>query len=906
MSEQQLIEKYESQLNEEKWTRTAINNYTIKNFEDLDALVQDFFDNHIQKEIITITNEYLSKNRNSIIALYISTVFQLKEGQFEDGSPYSLLKIFSDNLKWNIVEYIALKINNSGLKDKLVIRSLLEALANLGKKDEIEKYWEELIKVDYEEISIVLKIAEKRENENKRDEAISYYKKAINRSIHIKNFTQIEEVWKKLLTFDEVGCDFFLGLEKKIYKAFSIEKVVDLLLFVYENYKKQENWDICIKLLKIILEYDSHSEYGREEIVSVYRKKYANHSHLDEYIKRSNLDGKWRTIGEAISSFEKYISIDVGNFVYHRDWGIGLIKSVDRDDFIIDFEKSGNHKMSLKLAISSLRVLPKNHVWVLKLKNIEKLKVKVVEDPLWAMKILIKSYNNNIKLKEIKAELVPDVITQGKWNNWWSKTKELMKNDPIFGTLDDNSDVYMLRDRPISIEEKTANAFKASKDFMQRFNIAYQYYQHDSEPDSDLLEEMVAYFKTHAKVIDAVNEQTVISYLLLELFQKKYSFLKVETPTFKDLITNVEDPLDIYEAISLQELRNDFLRNIKECGDSIGKSTWQETYIRLFFLYPSAFIYEELDKASSENHKYVKQLVHDLMVAYREYREAFFWLVPRVLSSKEKADEFGINYESVLFSLLHLIELAGGSITIKKETTKNKKLQNQVRDYLFKNSILENYIETASEDFADRLYRITIDLNYLGEEDKIKIKDKIAECYPEIVAKYKAGEEEESSGSKIKDYADKLLTLRKSLEEKKKELAYIEEVEVPKNSKDIGDALEKGDLRENSEYKAAKEKESQLAARVVELVNGINKAIIIESKDINASAVSFGTRIEVLENDEPVKFTILGPWESDIENNILSYKSPLGMALFGKKVGDVVSFNDKKYSIKSIEVADFE
>ena len=906
MNEQQLIEKYESQLNEEKWTRTAINNYTIKNFEDLDALVQEISDNHIQKEINAITNDYLSKNRNSIIALYISTIFQLNEGRFEDGSPYSLLKIFSDNLKWNIVEYIALKINNSGLKDKLVIRSLLEALNNLGKKDEIENYWEELIKVDYEEIGIVLKIAEKREAENKKDEAISYYKKAINRSIHVCNYTQIEEVWKKLLTFDEVGCDFFLGLEKKIYKVLPIDRVVDLLMLVYENYKKQSNWDVCVKLLKIILDYDSHNEYARDEIVFVYRNKYANHSHLDEYIKKSNLDGKWRTIGEAISSFEKHISIDVGNFVYHRDWGIGLIKSVERDEFVIDFEKSRNHKMSLKLAVSSLRVLAKNHIWVLKLKNMEKLKVKVVEDPLWAMKILIKSYNNNVKLKELKAELVPDVITQGKWNNWWSKTKELMRNDPIFGTVDENGDVYMLRDRPISVEERTANAFKASKDFMQRFNIAYQYYQQDSEPDPDLLGDMIAYFKTHSKVIDVVNEQTIISFLLLRLFQKKYSFLNVETSSFKELINNVEDPLDIYEALSLQELRNDFLRNIKECDSELEGSTWQETYMRLFFLYPSTFIYEELDKSSPEDHKYVRQLVRDLMVTYREYREAFFWLVPRVLSSKEKAEDFGINYETVLFSLLHLIELAGNSITIKKETTKNKKLHNQVRDYLFKNSILENYIDVASSDFANRLYKITVDLNYLGEEDKVRIKDKIAECYPDIVAKYKAAEEIEDKESKIKNLAGKLLTLRKSLEEKKKELAYIQEVEVPQNSKDIGEALEKGDLRENSEYKAAKEKETQLAARVTELANGINEATIMEQKDVNSTIVSFGTKIEVLEDAELVKFTILGPWESDIENNILSYKSPLGMALLGKQKGDVVDFNNKKYTIKNIEVADFE
>ena len=61
-----------------------------------------------------------------------------------------------------------------------------------------------------------------------------------------------------------------------------------------------------------------------------------------------------------------------------------------------------------------------------------------------------------------------------------------------------------------------------------------------------------------------------------------------------------------------------------------------------------------------------------------------------------------------------------------------------------------------------------------------------------------------------------------------------------------------------------------------------------------------------MEDAELVKFTILGPWESDIENNILSYKSPLGMALLGKQKGDVVDFNNKKYTIKNIEVADFE
>ena len=58
----QLIEKYENLLNEEKWTRATINNYTVKNFEELNDLITQFYDNHIQSEILLLTEEYLKRN----------------------------------------------------------------------------------------------------------------------------------------------------------------------------------------------------------------------------------------------------------------------------------------------------------------------------------------------------------------------------------------------------------------------------------------------------------------------------------------------------------------------------------------------------------------------------------------------------------------------------------------------------------------------------------------------------------------------------------------------------------------------------------------------------------------------------------------------------------------------------
>lgn len=900
----ELIEKYENLLNEEKWTRATINNYTIKNFEDLNDLIFEFYDHHIQSEILLLTEEYLNKNKNSIVALYVSTIFQVNDGIIENNNVYSLIKIFSDNLKWNIVEYICIKITEK-VKDKIVIRSLIEALNNVNKKDQVLTFWEELIKVDYDEVTIVVKLGEAKESEGNEKEAISYYKKAVNRAILVKNYSQLEEIWKKLLKFEDVGCDFFINLEKRITRVFQIDKTVELFFLTYYTFKEKSDWDTCIKILKLILDNDSRNEDARNEIVFVYKQKYEGHSYLEEYIKKSNLDGLWRTSNEAISTFEKHIAFDKGNFVYHRDWGIGVIKDIAKDDFTIDFQKSKNHKMTLKLAISSLQVLPKNHIWILKLKNIDKLREMVKKDSAWALKILIKSYNNRIKMKDIKAELVPDVLKTSEWNTWWSSVKKMIKDDTTFGTVDDNSDTYELRDKPISIEERTSNTFKASKDFTQRFNIAYQYSTESDDPDSDLLDTMANYFSTYLKTTENVNEQTFMSYLLLKQFQKKYNFINITFANdFKFLLKNIDDPLEIYEKISLNDLKKDFLINLKSADEN-----WQETYIRFFYIYPSEFIYKELLLNSKNTGKnYIEKLTKDLISAYKEYREAFFWIVSKELN-EEFTEKIGITYDNIVFSLLHMIEITGKDVSIKKDMTKNKKIGNQVKDFLFKNNFIVDYIQKSDHDFCKRLYTISNELISLDANLKLKIREKIADKFPDIDVD---NENLTYSEGKKNTILDKLLTTKESYYRMQKELQHISEVEIPANSKDIGEAMEKGDLKENSEFKAAKEKQELLRNKLTKLHNDLTKATIISKEEVKADFITFGTvvsLIDKLDNDNIITYTILGPWESDTEHHIISYLSPLGSKLLDKKVNEAVDFvlNDKKYSyvIKSIKLADF-
>ena len=147
--------------------------------------------------------------------------------------------------------------------------------------------------------------------------------------------------------------------------------------------------------------------------------------------------------------------------------------------------------------------------------------------------------------------------------------------------------------------------------------------------------------------------------------------------------------------------------------------------------------------------------------------------------------------------------------------------------------------------------------------------------------------------------------------ERQNQLRHLIEVEIPENQKELSYALSLGDLRENSEYKAAKERQSMLDNRVRTYQEEIDRAQIVDPATVSSNRVAFGTTVRLQNNvtGEEETLTILGPWESDAEAGIISYMSPLGLKLCGSREGDNLKFllNDtnRDYTVKSIAVADF-
>ncbi|MBY8820678.1 transcription elongation factor GreA [Sphingomonas colocasiae] len=127
---------------------------------------------------------------------------------------------------------------------------------------------------------------------------------------------------------------------------------------------------------------------------------------------------------------------------------------------------------------------------------------------------------------------------------------------------------------------------------------------------------------------------------------------------------------------------------------------------------------------------------------------------------------------------------------------------------------------------------------------------------------------------------------------------------------EIVDAIEEarahGDLSENAEYHAAKERQGQIEASIADIEDKLSRAQIIDPKTLSGDKVIFGATVTLLdENDKPVKYQIVGQTEADANSGRISYNSPLGRALIGRKVDDdvevTVPAGDRYYLVSKIE-----
>jgi len=147
------------------------------------------------------------------------------------------------------------------------------------------------------------------------------------------------------------------------------------------------------------------------------------------------------------------------------------------------------------------------------------------------------------------------------------------------------------------------------------------------------------------------------------------------------------------------------------------------------------------------------------------------------------------------------------------------------------------------------------------------------------------------------------LITKRALEKIKKELEYLKTKKRKEVAQRIAAAKELGDLSENAEYTAAKEEQGLIEARIRELENLLRSAVVVEKKEKNI--IQIGSTVKLKANGKFYVYTLVGEEETDPSKNKISYESPLGKSLLGKKKGDLVEVITPKGKIK-FKIADVE
>lgn len=153
---------------------------------------------------------------------------------------------------------------------------------------------------------------------------------------------------------------------------------------------------------------------------------------------------------------------------------------------------------------------------------------------------------------------------------------------------------------------------------------------------------------------------------------------------------------------------------------------------------------------------------------------------------------------------------------------------------------------------------------------------------------------------------DKMPMLAEGYEKLQTEVRHLKTVERPAIIDAIEEARAHGDLSENAEYHAAKERQGQVEAQIADIDDRLSRAMVIDPKTLSGDKVVFGATVHLLDdNDKPITYQIVGQTEADANKGRISYNSPIGRALIGRQVKDEVEVTvpsgDKFYLVDKIE-----
>jgi len=574
-----------------------------------------------------------------------------------------------------------------------------------------------------------------------------------------------------------------------------------------------------------------------------------------------------------------------GGCCTHRSWGFGRIKTVDTvfARFTIDFPGKTGHTMDLAFAAELLKPIPKDHILARKAADIEAVR-HLAAHHLDLIKLVLNSFGGKATVDQIQHVLMPDVI-RDDWKKWWETAKREMKKDGHFIVPLKKTEPVVYQAKEVSLQDRLLTDFRTAKGLKAKVLIVTEIARsaEDLKDKTAAANEVVATLNpdiaTHLRTQPSVAMEAVLARdEMRELAGQPQVAGEVTAAQIW-----VQDGVKFGPLMELipAAKHNRALESFKEAYPD----RWQDILRGALNAVSSKLCREFAGLLIAEGKwDLLKESLARLINQHTASSELLLWL------GRERSDSFADILGPEVFRAM---------LTAMERDQFNEKRSNRLRDFILEDqNLLAELTATADIEVVKDLTRALQLSPVFDDMDKRSLLARLVKKHP-AVQSLVSGEQTKQDSA--------LLVSWESLDRRRTEYQELVQKKIPANSKEIAIARSYGDLRENHEYKAAKEMQKVLMRRKEELEAQLMRARGTDFSNAKTDAVNIGTIVQAtdLGTSQPESFTILGAWDSDPDNGLISYLSPVGAAFLNHKVGDEIEFElhgtKRRHRIEKIE-----
>jgi transcription elongation GreA/GreB family factor len=576
------------------------------------------------------------------------------------------------------------------------------------------------------------------------------------------------------------------------------------------------------------------------------------------------------SIEDAFERLRHLRAMKRGMLCYNKTWGFGIIERIDAfyQKVEVDFETKGEHELAFSYAAEALEVLTDDHLLAVRHNNPDEFNRLMKEDPAEIIRMTLRSYGP-LSLNLIQDHFIPLLLAdEAAWKKFWDAARKALKNDPLVEIPSKRTAPLRLRRKAKSYDQNWCAAFRADRDVLTVFSKIDELIAQNLNEAEPFMKEALADRLAFAIKGGQINQPGWIARALVYAEQTGTEPAGVDCIAELNRLASRDDLPALLEELPARFMQA-FINRLFTASE-----TAKTFLLRRLPEFGTTALNETI--AALIRNQAEEELAAQILDTVRR-RACSPALLLWILRNEEQAAAWQLsNQADLAFQTIELVEQEHAGAALRAQNM----LREQLEDTDSLKSILAAMSDSQRRDFMRRISESPA----WSKLDRQSLQAKVIKLCPdlhEVVLKKTAAATPKEKTPRI--------TSPRSYQARKDEFERLLKKEIPENSKEIELARSYGDLRENAEYKYAKEKQRLLGLRAEKLEKDLDEVKPTDFSGFQHDVAGIATGVELVYADGTREtWYILGEWDQDEARHVISSQTGMAKVLEGSKAGDRV------------------